>query len=287
MLAAIDLRLYPKIDTELPHPCSHLVHAAVLEAVRSVNPKLSDVLHMDVQTKPIAVSTLWSRARASGDALDIPKYTECRVRICTLTKPVFEAISAAVFPKVATHGSIKLASSEFTLLNATLEPPFGGVSSYSSLLETGRRNVMLRFTSPVTFRRSGVNVPLPDPLLVYQSLWQKWQAFSDEPVPEKIFEEMMSSVAVSALDGHTRVWKFPRYKMTGFVGVVGYELVKPVSDEAERLFGALSGLAFFAGVGYKTTMGMGQCRIVEQEELGVEPEEPAPAEADAYGGALR
>lgn len=277
MLAAIDLRLYPKKDASLPHPSGHLVHAALLEAVRTVDPCLSAQLHADSQLKPLAVSTLWSRARASGDALNIPGYTECRVRICTLTKPVFEAVSAAIFPMVASNRSIRLGNCEFALLDARLESPYGGVCNYSDLCARPRREVLVRFTSPVTFRRSGLNIPLPDQSLVYQSLWQKWQAFSDHLMPEHLFAEMMSVLAVSALDGHTRVWKFPRYKITGFVGLVGYELVKPASPDAMALFGALSEFAFYAGVGYKTTMGMGQCRIVEDESP--EPECDAPGES--------
>ncbi|MGQ9455370.1 MAG: CRISPR system precrRNA processing endoribonuclease RAMP protein Cas6 [Armatimonadota bacterium] len=265
MLAAIDLRLYPKTDASLPHPSGHLMHAALLEAVRTVDPCLSAQLHKDSQLKPLAVSTLWSRARASGDSLNIPKYTECRVRICTLTRPVFEAVSAAIFPMVASNRSIRLGNCEFTLLDIGLESPYGGVCNYSDLCGKPRREVMIRFTSPVTFRRSGLNIPLPDQSLVYQSLWQKWRTFSDQLMPEHLFADMMSVLAVNALDGHTRVWKFPRYKITGFVGLVGYELVRPVGPDVMALFGALSEFAFYAGVGYKTTMGMGQCRIIERE----------------------
>ncbi|MDH7602472.1 MAG: CRISPR system precrRNA processing endoribonuclease RAMP protein Cas6 [Armatimonadota bacterium] len=288
MLAAVDLRLYPKSDVELPHPCAHLVYAAVLDAVRSVDPALSKALHADVQTKPIAVSTMWSRVRATGDSLSIPKYTECRVRICTLTKVVFEALSEAIFPMVASYGEIRLGGSTFVLLSAGFEQPYGGTADYSDLLQRSRREVMLRFTSPVTFRRSGVNVPLPEPTLVYQSLWQKWQAFSDVPISESVFEQMVRAMAVNALDGHTRVWKFPRYKMTGFVGVVGYELVNKVSEDAARLFSGLSELAFYSGVGYKTTMGMGQCRLIDSEShvIGSEGSEDAPG-AELDGRSVR
>ena len=292
MLAAIDLRVYPKTDVELPHPCGHMVHAALLDAVQAVNPSLSSELHETSQVKPFALSTLWPRTRASGDSLAIAKYTECRLRICTLTRPLFEAVSAAVFPRLASNGSIRLAGHEFTLIEANLQPPYGGAAEYAELKTDRGREIELRFTSPATFRRRGLNVPLPDPALVYGSLWQKWQAFSGVPVPESVFEEMMGALALSRMDGHTRVWKFPRYMMTGFVGAVAFELVGKVSRAARELFGALSGLAFFSGVGYRTTMGMGQCRIAA-EESGASEEDAAEetsdpgdrAAASAEGGA--
>lgn len=282
MLAAIDLRVYSKTDVELPHPCAHLVHAALLDAVRSVDSSLSAELHDTAQVKPFAVSTLWPRTRALGDVLRIPKYTECRLRVCTLAQPVFDAVSAVLFPRLASGGSIRLASYDFVLMSAKMELPYGGVANFSDLLRDMGTEIDLRFASPTTFRRKGVNVPLPDPILVYNSLWQKWQAFSDVEVPECVFEELIAALALCRMDGHTRMWKFPRYWMTGFVGVAGYELIGKVSGAARDLFGALSSLAFYSGVGYRTTMGMGQCRIVTLEaDSEYPPADQIPEECNA------
>lgn len=107
-----------------------------------------------------------------------------------------------------------------------------------------------------------MGVPLPDPQLVYGSLWQKWQAFSDVPIPDEVFAEMMDSLALRAMNGNTRVWKFPRNMIVGYVGTAEYQLVRKVSPEAQALFGGLTQLSFYTGVGCKTTMGMGQCNIV-------------------------
>ncbi len=143
---------------------------------------------------------------------------------------------------------------------------FGGIASYSDLLKSIGKSVEMRFSSPLSFKRRGINVPIPDPLLVYGSLWQKWQALSDVQVDEAVYEEMIESVALSGMDGHTRVWKFPHNMFVGFVGVAKYELIKKVSDDSEKLFGALSQLAFFTGVGAKTTMGLGQCKILQMSD---------------------
>jgi len=58
MLAAIDLRVYSKDDVELPHPCAHLVHAALLEAIGSVDASILSDLQGSLQEKPFAISTL-------------------------------------------------------------------------------------------------------------------------------------------------------------------------------------------------------------------------------------
>jgi CRISPR-associated endoribonuclease Cas6 len=271
MLAAIDLRVYSKNDVKLPHPCAHLVKTALLEVLGSVDASILSDLQGSLQEKPFAISTLWSNTLVSDDdMLEIPKYTECRLRICTLTRPVFEAISNAIFSRLAVGGSIQLGSYDFILMKAKMELPFGRVTSFSDLLRDHGDEINLRFTSPTVFYRDGINVPLPDPILVYSSLWQKWKAFSDKEVPESVFEEMLSAVSICRIYGRTHTWKFPQSYITGFVGLAGYELIGNVSKEVRDLFGALSALAFYSGIGYLTDMGMGQCRVVESEGIDYE-----------------
>ncbi len=130
MLAAIDVRVYPKSNCELPHPSGYLIHAALLDLVRSDAPEVSGPLHDDAQVKPFSISTLWPRSRARGDSMAIPKYTECRFRACSLSRPVFDAFSKALFTRLATNASIALHGEEFVIVEATMEPPYGGAACY-------------------------------------------------------------------------------------------------------------------------------------------------------------
>jgi len=276
MLAALDVRMYPKQDCELPHPCAHLVHGAVLRLIRHEDQQMSHALHDDAQVKPFAISTVWPRTRARGDRMAISKYTECRLRLCTAGKPVFDAFTKPLFERLARNDSIDLQGTPFHLMDALLEPPFGGTAGFESLLTDKGREQRLRFVSPTTFRRQGLNVPLPDPGLVYGSLWQKWQALSDVQVDQRVFDELSPAIALSEARIGTRGWKYPRFTMIGFTGVAVYQIVRPVSAEARMLFAALSGLSFYTGVGYRTTMGMGQCRVLENE-----PDEPTDPVTDS------
>jgi CRISPR-associated endoribonuclease Cas6 len=63
-------------------------------------------------------------------------------------------------------------------------------------------------------------------------------------------------------DVRTHMLAFRRAKQVGFTGRVTYGLM--AADEAARCqLNALAKFAFYAGVGIKTTMGMGQCRRVD------------------------
>jgi CRISPR-associated endoribonuclease Cas6 len=269
MLAAIDVRIYPTEDVELPHPSAHLIHAAVLNMFRTVDPDTSAFLHDTDQVEPLSVSTLWPRTRAQGDRLIIRRYTECRFRVCCLTRNVFDAVSAPILTAFALKNSITIQGRDFVVIEAGMEPPYGGAQTFADIYRDIGPSAILRFVSPTTFRRDGLNIPLPDPGLVYGSLWQKWQHFSDVRVEQEVFDEMMTALALSGAEIRTWVWKFPRFKMLGFAGVTRFELVHNVSPEARKLFGGLSSLAFYSGVGYQTAMGMGQCVML----VGEQPDE--------------
>lgn len=278
MLAALDVRMYPKQDCELPHPCAHLVHGAVLRLIRYDDQEMSHSLHDDAQVKPFSISTVWPRSRARGDSMAISKYTPCRLRLCTVGRPVFDAFTRPLFDLLARNDAIELHGTPFHILEAGLEPPFGGAAEFRTLLADRGSEARLRFMSPTTFRRQGLNVPLPDPGLVYGSLWQKWQALSDAPVEQRIFDELSAALALSEARIGTRGWKYPKFTMIGFTGTALYQIVRPVSAEARMLFAALSALSFYTGVGYRTTMGMGQCRLLEEQPDEPESETSVPAE---------
>jgi len=59
---------------------------------------------------------------------------------------------------------------------------------------------------------------------------------------------------------HTRMVDFGSYKLLGFVGNVRYLLPEDMHEILRRTINCLADYAFYAGVGYRTTMGMGVCR---------------------------
>lgn len=260
MLAAIDISLRADEECQLPHPCAHLLHAAVLDLVRLHNPAAAKMLHDDAQVKPFTVSTLITDRKPSSGTVSIPKEAKCSVRVCTAGKDAFDAIICPLFNALNVERLFHLKGFRFSATAAVMNPPLGGVESFKDMLDQPAATAEMQFVSPTTFRRKGLNVPLPDPQLVYGSLFQKWQTFSGLPASEELFQEMSSVIALTRTRISTSMWRFPRFVLVGFEGTAVYELTKSVSRDAYLLFAALSKLSFYTGVGYRTTMGMGQCR---------------------------
>ena len=73
------------------------------------------------------------------------------------------------------------------------------------------------------------------------------------------------NVTVSEYNLHTTCLYFPKYAQKGFIGTCSYSIQETTDGSAPQL-SALAEFARYSGVGYKTTMGMGQARIEESEE---------------------
>ena len=59
---------------------------------------------------------------------------------------------------------------------------------------------------------------------------------------------------------HTEMVDVGAYKLIGFLGRVNYLMPEEAPELSCRVVNCLADYAFYAGVGYKTTMGMGMCR---------------------------
>lgn len=281
LLASFDVRVYAGDEVSLPHPCGHLVHALALNLIREADASLAEQLHQPRKYQPFTASTLYGRGvrhrtpGAGGQGspsidqrtVTIPKYAEVRLRLTTLSFQVHEALSAALYQRLAARGNLTLGGSEFQLLDVFSEPnperhSLGQIATYGDLLKAASPSdgVGLRFLSPTTFRQSGRNLPLPLPAQVFEGLARRWTFFSPVPLPAPVDDSFLPDLVVSSATLSTRFWHYPDYTLCGSVGWCTYRLLGKHTDEERSALALLADFAFFAGVGYKTTMGMGQCR---------------------------
>lgn len=119
--------------------------------------------------------------------------------------------------------------------------------------------VELRFLTPTSFRQVGTQVVLPLPELVFGSLLHKWNNNSEIPFPQEIYSDL-NSIRITKHSIKTSLCHFDSYKIIGFTGEVAF-----VASAKNPLFSmfinALAQLAEYSGVGYKSTMGLGEVKI--------------------------
>lgn len=262
-------------------PLGRPAQAWFLGRVLQHAPKLAAGLHDEQTLKPYTISTLLD---GRGYPLQAGSWLQpnqsCWLRVTAFDDQLSELLQDRILPDLPdqmTLYKMKLRVDGYTFQPA--QHVWAGRSSFQELAQEDdpareRRRVRLEFISPTAFRASGSDIPLPQPGLVFRSLWQKWNAVA--PVEYQI-EDLWPSFAedcilVNELTAvNTQKWTFAegtRGSATGYTGTVGFHLRSPARadkwrdfmDGSEAVLASLARFAFFCGTGHHTTIGMGQTR---------------------------
>lgn len=207
--------------------------------------------------------------RAGRDRPVMPAGSLCRVRFTLLEDRPFLRL-AEYFLGIRRGFGLSLAGAPVSvkevLIVPSAEDPWAGHAGPADLYELAAASDLftLTFASPTTFRRGDKNLPLPVPRLVFQGLYDKWQHFCPEqPLKEDLLDFVDRHIFPAKYHLVTDLIDYGKNALySGFVGCCTFglrrQIVKAYPDHARQV-DLLARFAFFAGVGQKTTMGMGQC----------------------------
>jgi len=128
--------------------------------------------------------------------------------------------------------------------------------------------------TPISFKKGQIDYPLPDPQIFFKSLIKKWNYFSPFRVEvdlRKVLEEKLCVVysKIRTYKIHLSLGS----AVTGFKGKVVF-YGKGLTAEELKWLNIFGHFSRFAGVGRKTTMGLGMVEFVSlnHEELSREEE---------------
>lgn len=273
MLTSTIVRLRALEPGKLPNTTGHLGHAAFLHLIDTVAPGLARALHENKRRQPFTVSPLLvaEHARVNGRIV-LREGEGCSIRFTILEPKLFQSFQSA-FINATPSAEIRLQDVPLSVEEILTTPHSDGWTGYitfAELREQARldRTIALRFYSPTALSLGDTDAGkqfqlLPIPWCVFDSLCRKWNAFSETPLfePKALHAWVEANVWVSEYDVCTQILRFDRFTQKGFIGSVVYEIK---SDDAEmvRTINALADFALYAGVGYKTTWGMGQVRRI-------------------------
>jgi CRISPR-associated endoribonuclease Cas6 len=109
--------------------------------------------------------------------------------------------------------------------------------------------------------------PFPTPPIFFKALASRWKAHLPAGITPQLVEEYAEkTVVVGLYNMQSKVYRFWKQPQIGAEGTVTYILRDKAHAQMPRLLNLLADLGFYSGVGFKTTMGMGQIRRVYSEE---------------------
>jgi CRISPR-associated endoribonuclease Cas6 len=208
---------------------------------------------------------------------------EAWLRVTGLTADICAKLEAF---RVAPPQYIELDRTPWEIVSILWESqPWGAVSTHQTLMFTAQKlpiptHIHLEFASPTTFRSDGMNLPVPLPHLVFNSLANRWAEITGATLRDKTLWNAFTRYHIM-LNKHDTQTEMVRVKdggkEIGFTGTAVYEFKRKnealerenPSLEAEiqadypnlcRVASVLADYAQFAGVGRKTTTGMGMTR---------------------------
>lgn len=274
-LHSVVLTLVPTREATVRATMGHQAHAAFLRTIEESDKALAEALHTPgLPAKPFTVSALQGADRINRGQLEISPEETYWLRFTILYPPIFKQFMARFLSgdgrPVVRLGDALLLIKE--ILATPESHPWAGYTSWGQLASQAEpeSEITLEFTSPTAFgfgqQSWGKKVMvLPLPETVFSSLARSWNNFAPPQLQldrRALRTYLDEHVVIKRLeDLNTRMLRFKRSYQIGFTGRITYGLMAD-NEIARAQLNALADAALYLGVGYKTTMGMGQVRRI-------------------------
>ena len=249
------------------------LHALFLTLVSSVDTTLGDRLHDSTADKaftlsPLQINSPLLKGGKGGSKLQyshqqpIPAGTPCWWRISLLDDTLFGKLTQLwlnLNPNRPWH--LGPADLYITSIQGTPQSiqPWANATTYAQLYEEAsdrNSSVNLSFSTPTAFRQGQYDTTLPTRESVFNSLLSRWNKYSSIEFSYIAIE----SIFPSFVNIHTEILADSRSKFIGILGEVNYKILGEIEPIQIKQLNALADFALYAGIGRKTTMGMGMTR---------------------------
>lgn len=237
------------------------LHSLFYQVLKNHSPELASEIHAQDGLKPFSLTPPIKDYQAGMSCIIVPPEATLNFDLSFMTAKLLSATISALVSMVQDGNMLML--SRKPIVVTSLDLCNGSFSSFENVISEASPNnsIELEFITPTSFKRNEIQAVFPEAGLVFSSLLNRWNTFSDRKIAEDCIN-LFPSIKVSRYNLTTELINFSKYKMLGFTGRVEYEMPKGAPDTFLREMNALASFATYSGVGVKTSMGMGQVRRV-------------------------
>jgi CRISPR-associated endoribonuclease Cas6 len=270
------LNLTPLKGGTLSGAAGELAHAAFYAAINAAEPELARRMHEAQERSAFTLSPLRGyRRNSDGQTLHVSEGQQGWLRVTLLD----DELSAVLFrflqrqPLVMRLGDLQFAVQD--ALGAPGSHPWAGYSTLTELqaIDQAPDVWTVEFASPLAIRWGDLPngqrriVSFPMPRLAVAGLRTRWDRLTGDTWGRAFEEWVEHNVIVSCVwNWHAESFQFQRQSYQGGVGKLEYQLLDPSNRANVIHFHRLLHLAFFTGIGYKTTHGLGQVRLLQSRD---------------------
>ena len=275
MLRSTVFRVRPTTEITLPKTMGRAIWVCALGLIGNQQPDMAAALHDEAGLKPITTSPLQGPFTVEGSRLRLRPGQVYWFRVSSVDPAVSCVLGSMEAQPPLT---LELDRQRFEVVTISSEPrqhAWAQQQSYDALYtdvwqepECVAPVLTLDFVSPTAFLSQGRAVLWPEPHRVFGSLLQRWQSYAPTLLPEDLEAAFATYVEVDAYELRTRVQQYTKgasrqvWYQKGFVGTCRYRAQRGTPEAVLRVLHLLARYALFAGVGSRTTVGMGQVRQV-------------------------
>ncbi len=275
------IKLISRHTVTIPRPGGQHAHGAFFDILRQVDPDLATKVHEIAgksKRKPFTLSPIQGlpskrrNGQGNADTIHLREGWECWLRVTLLDETLFRTFIEYFLNPTSPQksGEIRLGDAHFLVSEILTTPgshPWAGFTTLEDLQkrldEPPPGSITFEFYSPTSFHLDNHIEVIPYPKLVFGSLATAWKNLSGEDLVEAVekYAEKNLELVLHRLERRAPI--LSNRSQLGSIGRVEYRFRHPEDSPLARALNLLADLAFYTGVGRKTTQGMGMTRRIE------------------------
>lgn len=245
MLRQVEFKIKLPQDIKINSSMGSVFHGALMDIVGA---ETAEWLHAQNASRPFNQCVYYNRV------LGVPFWRitvlneEAETRIM---EPVINAVGKELFLRQKNYAI------EIGAVTTDKSSSYQKIADDAFLSDDVPKGGSISMLTATSFKRDGEYVIMPEVYLIFQSLLNRWNLFSDKNklVEQELDKELAGCCHIIGYSLYSQVFSLENSKVTGFRGDIRVRF--RANEMVRRIMGMLFAYSQYAGLGIKTALGMG------------------------------